>query len=121
RNLHYRRGDGCSGASGELLSDYSFSGGAEIHRLRAHGAPRCAQSVDLGWIVTHRVSCARERSPSLTRMWLTWFSAVRTQMYRRSAMSRFDSPSATSAAISRSRAESGEAAPGRGRLAGAAG
>src|SRR5260370_11019818 len=57
--------------------------------------------------LTHTATWVRELKPSLSQMFLTWLSAVRSERWSFSAIARLVSPSAAGNAISSSRRESG--------------
>ena len=58
-------------------------------------------------------ACARSRSPSFRRTWLTWVLTVSSLSTSRSAISRFERPSATRPRISVSRGVSAASPSGR--------
>ena len=72
------------------------------------------------WLAAYAAISARLETPSLSKMLVMWCLTVSSARPSRAATSRFDSPAATAATISRSRAVSRSAGDGRRRATAAA-
>src|SRR2546430_1851401 len=90
------------GRSSEAATDAAVAvGGAVAERAVTDGPSRAVAPARCA--ATHAATCAREWKPSLLRICSTCPSAVRSEITRRSAISRLENPWATRSATSRSR------------------